>query len=128
MFFFVNTNVAVARGIVRLFVELIVALIAPLLLAPTSHGTKTPYLKLSGCTVNKPLRGRTLESASGVVDMQRKVIRYNVSCSNLKHHVPHTAYHTLQLHINLGLTKLRETQAGVEDMQKGLAEKERRLR
>lgn len=34
----------------------------------------------------------------------------------------------LQLHINLGLNKLRETQAGVEDMQKGLAEKERRLR
>ncbi|CAM9166136.1 unnamed protein product, partial [Hapterophycus canaliculatus] len=33
-----------------------------------------------------------------------------------------------QLHINLGLDKLRETQAGVEDMQKGLAEKERRLR
>ncbi|CAM9106263.1 unnamed protein product [Ectocarpus fasciculatus] len=33
-----------------------------------------------------------------------------------------------QLHINLGLNKLRETQAGVEDMQKGLAEKERRLR
>lgn len=35
---------------------------------------------------------------------------------------------TAQLHINLGLDKLRETQAGVEDMQKGLAEKERRLR
>lgn len=34
----------------------------------------------------------------------------------------------VQLHINLGLDKLRETQAGVEDMQKGLAEKERRLR
>ena len=35
---------------------------------------------------------------------------------------------TLQLHINLGLNKLKETQAGVEDMQKGLAQKERRLR
>lgn len=34
----------------------------------------------------------------------------------------------LQLHINLGLNKLKETQAGVEDMQKGLAHKERRLR
>lgn len=28
----------------------------------------------------------------------------------------------------MGLDKLRETQAGVEDMQKGLAEKERHLR
>lgn len=33
-----------------------------------------------------------------------------------------------QLHINVGLDKLRETQAGVEEMQKGLAEKGRRLR
>lgn len=34
----------------------------------------------------------------------------------------------VQLHIHLGLDKLRETQAGVADMQKGLAQKERRLR
>lgn len=43
---------------------------------------------------------------------------------------PHarTSDGSTQLHINVGLDKLRETQRGVEDMQRGLAAKERHLR
>ena len=55
------------------------------------------------------------------------------ACAPHESRVPHYVRCALltvvfQLHINLGLNKLKETQAGVEDMQKGLAQKERRLR
>lgn len=84
------------------------------------------------CVLSAPRRScRT--SRFGAVDRNCKTAPLSCGCrylllfSSYLRHDP-VRHGRWQLHINLGLDKLRETQAGVEDMQKGLAEKERRLR